>query len=115
MVNDDRLEPVVDAILAQNPGRDEARLPVVVTPNVDIVVDLNRDPASTEATVFRRARFILPDGMPIVAASKVLGAPLKARLTGSGLLALLCGRVGAEERRRRVVWSEAEIGLRWGG
>ncbi|MCP3988512.1 MAG: WecB/TagA/CpsF family glycosyltransferase [Actinomycetia bacterium] len=114
MVNDDRLEPVVDAILAESCDLDAGRLPVVVTPNVDIVVSLDRDPASTEADVFRRASFILPDGMPIVAASKVLGAPLRARLTGSGLFELLWPRLVAEQKSLTVVCSEDEIAIRLG-
>jgi len=58
---------------------------VVVTPNVDILIDLDESPDSTEAAVYRSAEYCLPDGQPIVWASKLLGQSLAARLPGSSL------------------------------
>lgn len=63
---------------------------LVVTPNTDHVVKLSRDPAFREA--YGRATLIVPDGMPIVWASRLLGAPLKARVAGAALLPALCER-----------------------
>jgi N-acetylglucosaminyldiphosphoundecaprenol N-acetyl-beta-D-mannosaminyltransferase len=59
----------------------------VVTPNVDHLVRYERHPA--EAAVAARATWVLPDGMPIVWASRLLGRPLRGRLTGSDLFGSL--------------------------
>jgi N-acetylglucosaminyldiphosphoundecaprenol N-acetyl-beta-D-mannosaminyltransferase len=60
----------------------------VVTPNVDHVVRLHRQPALRE--VYHHALFCVADGMPIVWASRWLGRPLRARVTGADLLPALC-------------------------
>lgn len=59
----------------------------VVTPNVDHLVRYDRLPA--DAAVARSAFLVLPDGMPIVWASKLVRRPLARRLTGSDLFATL--------------------------
>ncbi len=63
-------------------------LPVVVTPNVDHVVQFATAPAKARAVV-DAARWCLPDGQPIVWASRILGQPLATRLAGSSLVELL--------------------------
>src|SRR5574339_589071 len=50
----------------------------VVTPNVDHVVRLENDAAFRQA--YAGATLVLPDGMPLVWASRVLGKPLKDRV-----------------------------------
>lgn len=55
----------------------------LVTPNVDHVVRYDRYPH--EAAVAATAFAVLPDGMPIVWASRLLGRPLAGRLTGADL------------------------------
>lgn len=97
------LAPVVDALLVdgeRRAGRSAAlgSLPIVVTPNVDILVSLDRDPADPVADIYRRADYVLPDGMPVVVASRLLGRPLSARLPGSGLFEQLWPRLVADER-----------------
>jgi N-acetylglucosaminyldiphosphoundecaprenol N-acetyl-beta-D-mannosaminyltransferase len=64
----------------------------VVTPNVDHLV-LYRNNAAFRAAC-DGAALRLADGMPIVWASRLLGRPLRARVTGSDLFPLLC-RVAA--------------------
>ena len=60
----------------------------VVTPNVDHIVRLPRDPAFADA--YYRASLIFADGMPIVWASRLLRRPLKGRVTGSDLVPEVC-------------------------
>lgn len=108
LVDAESLEPVLEAILSGD-RRLEGELPVLVTPNVDIIVMLDRAPDSVEADVFRRARYVLPDGMPLVASSGMLGQPLRARLTGSGLFELLWPRLAAGERPALVVCADEEL------
>lgn len=59
----------------------------VVTPNVDHLVRYRQFAA--DAAVARNAMLVLPDGMPIVWASRILGAPLRSRLAGSDLFPLM--------------------------
>jgi len=68
----------------------------VVTPNVDHLVRYERNP--DERTVGQAASVVLPDGAPIVWASKLLGVPLSGRLTGSDLFSRLWPLLAAEER-----------------
>jgi N-acetylglucosaminyldiphosphoundecaprenol N-acetyl-beta-D-mannosaminyltransferase len=70
----------------------------VVTPNADQVVNLEEDTALRAA--YSRADLVVPDGMPVVWASRLLGQPLKERVTGSDLMPVLCGI--AAQRRLKV-------------
>lgn len=63
----------------------------VVTPNVDHLVRYERH--EDEADIARSAYLVLPDGMPIVWASRLLSRPLAARLAGSDLFASLWPRL----------------------
>lgn len=63
----------------------ETSLPVVVTPNVHHLVSLDRQPPGAEHELCRRARFVLPDGQPVVLAGRLLGRGITARLAGSTL------------------------------
>ena len=67
----------------------------VFTPNVDHVVKAERDLAFREA--YARASLSLADGMPLLWASRLLGAPLPEKISGSDLvipLARLAARKG---------------------
>ncbi len=63
----------------------DAAVPVIFTPNADIVVRMDHDPSGPESLLARRARFILPDSQAVVFASRLLGAPLAGRLPGSSV------------------------------
>lgn len=69
----------------------------VVTPNVDHLVRYDRYP--DEAAVAARAGLVLPDGMPIVWASRILRRPLRRRLAGSDLFSLMWPRLADEDLR----------------
>lgn len=110
MVDADSLEPVIDLLLDDVAGRqdpEDGRLPLVLTPNVDIIVHLDEHPDSVEADLFRRARYCLPDGQPLVLASPLFGRRLRSRLAGSDLFALLWPRV-VEGRVPVVVVASSE-------
>ncbi len=62
----------------------------VVTPNVDHIVRLQKDQLFRCA--YQEASLVLPDGMPLIWASKLLRKPLKERVTGSDLFPKLCGK-----------------------
>ena len=119
LVNASAVEQVAESLLShrdrqQNLRTDPDVLSVVVTPNVDILVSLDRDPSSLAAQVFRNAQYVLPDGMPIVVASRGLGRQLEARLPGSGLFEVLWPRLVTEQRSVVVLCANDEIAERLG-
>lgn len=75
----------VDALVASGRGG------AVFTPNVDHVVKAERDAALREA--YAAADLCLPDGQWIVWASRLLGTPLPAKVSGSDLALPLARRV----------------------
>lgn len=67
---------------------DEGDFAFAVTPNVDHVMKLRHDEHFRE--IYRNARFVLPDGVPLLWASSLLGPPLKERINGTDLFERLC-------------------------
>jgi N-acetylglucosaminyldiphosphoundecaprenol N-acetyl-beta-D-mannosaminyltransferase len=65
----------------------------VVTPNVDHVVLYRQDAAFRAACDGAALR--LPDGVPLVAAARLLGAPLLGRIAGADLVPALCAAAAA--------------------
>jgi N-acetylglucosaminyldiphosphoundecaprenol N-acetyl-beta-D-mannosaminyltransferase len=62
----------------------------VVTPNAQHVVLLERD--SYLRKIYSEAALVVPDGISLVYAARLLGKPLKGRVTGVDLFQGLCGR-----------------------
>lgn len=108
LVDAPSLEPVLAQMLDGAPPPDGLE-PLVLTPNVDIVVHLHNNDDRVEADLFRRAQYCLPDGAPIVGASRLLGRPLGARLAGSDLFAMLWPRIVTQQVPVVVVASSEEI------
>lgn len=105
------LEPVLSSLLERRRPADDSRMETVLTPNVDIMVHLTQPGAdgSVEWRMFQRSQYCLPDGQPIVLASRLLGRPLSSRLTGSGLFALLWPRLVTDRRAVFMVASSRAI------
>ena len=87
---------------AQGPGEEGCRS--VATVNVDFIVntwspfrDRPRDPAL--AAILRRADLTVPDGMPLVWLSRLLGTPLPERVTGADLVPLIAERAAKDGRK----------------
>lgn len=59
---------------------DEHRSAYMVTPNPEIVMAAWEDPKLYDA--IRRADIVIPDGIGVVKAAKIIGTPLKERLPG---------------------------------
>lgn len=74
---------------------------VVVTPNVDHLIRYQK--SSTQRKVAETAYMVLPDGAPIVWASRLLGTPIDRRLAGSDLFASWWTRMVAAKRPVLVV------------
>lgn len=74
----DRIATFVDE------GRVSGRSYQVATVNVDFVVNSCGDPDLV--TLLQRADLAIPDGMPVVWASKLIGGPLRERVAGADLV-----------------------------
>ncbi len=81
----------IDAALAEGRGG------WVVTPNLDILRRLVREPAF--AALCADAELRLADGMPLVWASRLRGTPLPERVAGSDFVDTLCARAARSGRR----------------
>jgi N-acetylglucosaminyldiphosphoundecaprenol N-acetyl-beta-D-mannosaminyltransferase len=95
-VTDSSIGEVVETLL------DDASTPTdrwrcVVTPNVDHLVRYDRNP--NERRIAESAHLLLPDGLPIIWASRLLRKRLSGRLTGSDLFPVLWRRLADEQRR----------------
>ncbi len=104
-VSTDDVSSIVDRLLAPPP--DDARLPIVLTPNVDYIVRLAEPEMTSLRADLQRARWVLPDGQPIVWTSRLAGRPLAARLPGSALFPPLWSAIVAHGRRVMVVAATA--------
>ncbi|MEZ5321100.1 MAG: WecB/TagA/CpsF family glycosyltransferase [Microthrixaceae bacterium] len=107
------IEPIVAMLLDATPG-DVHRSPVIVTPNTDVLLQLLKTTDTALVDFARGAWCILPDGQPILWAARILGSPLRARLTGSDLFATVFPTAAARSIPTFVLASSAEIaeGLR---
>lgn len=115
-ISAERVDPIVDALVGFG-GSDADRaqsddLPVVVTPNVDHLVKLDRGLDATASAIAHQARWVLPDGQPVVWASRLLRRPLQARLAGSDLVAHLFPRLIEDQRAVVVIATSDEVAER---
>lgn len=64
-------------------------LPIVFTPNMDYLVKLDRPENRYLKQFLSKSRYILPDGQPLIWASRFTKQSLRSRLTGSDLFPLM--------------------------
>jgi len=74
---------------------DPGRIPLLITPNVDQIVKLSRRDQLSLKQELSKSQWILPDGQPIIAVSKIKygKAGLPARLTGSDFFPVVWKRI----------------------
>lgn len=77
---EDVCQCIDDRVKSGDPG-------YIVTPNVDHVCLFDRDPAFRQA--YSHAFLVLVDGVPVVWASRLLGEPLRQKLSGSDMVPAL--------------------------
>ena len=70
---------------------------LVVTPNPEIVQRANKDPEF--AGILANADLVVPDGIGVIYAAKILGRPLRARVPGIDLATALLGRAAEAGKR----------------
>ncbi len=86
-------------------------LPLVVTPNVDIMVTLENAEAYVKETV-DKAAMVLPDGQPLVSLSRFAGGTLQSRLPGSDLTERLWPELVTQQRPTFAVTPSVEVAER---
>ncbi|WP_323029041.1 WecB/TagA/CpsF family glycosyltransferase [Castellaniella defragrans] len=96
-----RFDEAVRAISRACRQADAGAARVVVTPNTDHIVKLERRPGFKQD--YARADFIFADGMPLVWAGRLLGQPLPERVTGADLFPALCRQAVAERWRVMLI------------
>lgn len=88
------LDEAVDRALAM---LEEDRAHLVVTPNPEIVQRANKEPEYAE--ILSKADLVIPDGIGVIYAAKILGRPLKGRVPGIDFASALMGRMAGMGKR----------------
>lgn len=70
---------------------------LAATPNPELVQRANKDPEF--ARILADADLVIPDGVGVIYAAKILGRPLKARVPGIDFAAALLGRIAGTGKR----------------
>ena len=97
-VDDITLSEAVDAVVdLVRDGREHGRTHQVATVNVDFVVNATRD--RRQRSILRRTALSIPDGMPIVWGSRLLGVPMRERVAGADLVPALAERAADDGLR----------------
>lgn len=82
----------------------------VVTPNVDHIVQLEKNPSLQEA--YRHSDLIVTDGTPLVWISRLYGQPIREKICGSDLAPLLAQAMAREERSVFLLGAMPGVGQR---
>jgi exopolysaccharide biosynthesis WecB/TagA/CpsF family protein len=104
------IELVASALLDGYRGK-PGQLPLVVTPNVDILVTLEDASPRVKETV-NRAAVVLADGQPLVSLSHLAGDRLGTKLAGSDLTAEMWPRLAIEGRSMFAIVPSGDVGFR---
>ena len=70
---------------------------LVATPNPEIVQRAAKDPEFAE--ILSKADLVIPDGVGVIYASRILGRPLKGRVPGIDFASALLGRIAGTGKR----------------
>lgn len=110
MVSTNSFEDISDALEGYSYNVHSEELPFVYTPNSYNLVLFHRG-YKTLFEELKRSAFILPDGYPLVLASRMKKTPLKARLTGADLFNTLWKRIATEQKQSALfITSTKEVG-----
>lgn len=87
----------------------EHELPILITPNVDQIVKYHKRENENLRKRMIHAKYILPDGQPLVWLSKLKRKKLESRLTGSDFFPLLWKHSIAAGKKVSLVLSKQEV------
>lgn len=80
---------------------------LIATPNSEIIVNANSDEKLKE--ILDSARLVVPDGIGIIYASKILGQPLRERVTGIDFLGRILSYLEENNKSIYFLGSKTEI------
>jgi len=112
------MDETVERILALiEASRKDGKARLVVTVNVDFIVNtmtwrLSRFRHPELIDILRRADLVTPDGMPIIWTSRMLGTPLKERVTGADLVPRLAQAASRNGKSIYFLGGQGDVGLR---
>lgn len=92
MVSMNEAVSAFDELMASE-GKD---MRMIVTPNSEIIVSAQRD--ASFGDILRSADLVIPDGIGLVYASRILKCPLRERVTGIDLLSRILEQLGTTEK-----------------
>src|SRR5215475_10135001 len=75
----------------------ERRFHQVATANTDFLINAIEDPELRQ--ILRNADLVMPDGMPVVWAARMMRSPLPERVTGADLVPALAARAAQQGYR----------------
>lgn len=92
-------------------------LPLMITPNVDQIVKLSKPEHADLARALGEAHWILPDGQPLVAVSKLKGGRYRmpARLPGSDFFPMIWKKICRSDKAAAFVLPSAALGAAFEG
>ena len=88
-------------------GRVNRRTHQISTVNVDFLVNAMDDPAV--ASILQHATICLPDGMPVVWGSRMLGMPVAERVAGADLVPLLVAESAERDWHIHIFGSTSDV------
>ena len=90
------MEETIDQIVEfVRSGRSNGKSYQIATANTDFIVKAIQDPELS--SILRTTDLITADGMPLVWAAKLLGAPIEERVAGSDFVPILAERAQQED------------------
>jgi N-acetylglucosaminyldiphosphoundecaprenol N-acetyl-beta-D-mannosaminyltransferase len=99
-----------DAVSRVETGMGAGRGGAVLTPNLDVLRQYQRSPGLQQ--VFESIELLVADGVPLVWASRVQGAPVPARITGTDMLWAAVELAAKHHARVFLAGGRADVGTR---
>jgi len=112
------MDETVEGIFALiDASRKDGKARLVATVNVDFVVNtltwrLSRLRHPELIDILRRADLVTPDGMPLIWTSRMLGTPLKERVTGADLVPRLAEAAARKGKSIYFLGGQGDVGSR---